>query len=159
VVTGDGAGAGGVGVGAGVVGGGVTVVGVAVGVFMQVQVGVGEVDDGGDGGPEGPPGVTVTVGCDPPLGDVDASAECEANATVKLVAASAMLASPAIFARFVSFNAVTRFLLAAGKRARTGGLRPVAPLVTALQCAGVLVVGRQGVMLSKDRHVTGWSAL
>ncbi len=121
MVTGDGAGAGGVGVGAGVVGGGVTVVGVAVGVFMQVQVGVGEVDDGGDGGPEGPPGVTV-VGCDPPLGDVDASAECEANITVKLVAASAMLASPAIFARFVSFNAVTRCLLAAGKSgARTVG--------------------------------------
>ena len=121
MVTGDGAGAGGVGVGvgAGVVGGGVTVVGVAVGVFMQVQVGVGEVDDGGDGGPEGPPGVTVVaVG----LGAVDASAEFETNITVKLVAASAMLASPAIFARLVSFNAVTRLLLAAGKSgARTVG--------------------------------------
>ena len=105
----------GVGVGAGVVGGGVTVVGVAVGVFMQVQVGVGEVDDGGDDcGPEGPPG--VAVGCDAAgLGDVDASAELETNITVKLVAASAMLASPAIFARLVSFNAVTRCLLAAGK--------------------------------------------
>jgi hypothetical protein len=87
---------------------------------MQVQVGVvgGAVGDGG--------GVyvddAVIVGCDPSLGDVDASAECEANATVKLVAASAMLASPAIFARFVSFNAVTRFLLAAGKSgARTVG--------------------------------------
>jgi hypothetical protein len=99
-------------------------------------VGAGEV--GGDGGPEGPPGVAVGgVG----VGAVDASAEFETNITVKLVAASAMLASPAIFARFVSFNAVTRFLLAAGKRARTGGLRPVAPLVIALQCAGVLVRG------------------
>ena len=127
------------------VGGGVTVVGVAVGVFMQVQVGVGEVDDGGDGGPEGPPGGTVVaVASGPPLGDVDASAELETNITVKLVAASAMLASPAIFARFVSFNAVTRLLLAAGKRARTGGLRPVAPLVIALQCAGVPVRGTPG---------------
>jgi hypothetical protein len=87
---------------------------------MQVQVGVGEVDDGGDGGPEGPPGGTVVaVASGPPLGAVDASAEFETNITVKLVAASAMLASPAIFARLVSFNAVTRFLLAAGKRART----------------------------------------
>jgi hypothetical protein len=109
----------------------------------------------------GYPGVVVAdVGCGPSLGDVDASAECEANMTVKLVAASAILASPAIFARLVSFNAVTRLLLAAGKSdARTVGLRPVAPLVIALQCAGVLVVGRQGAMLSKDRHVTGWPAL
>ena len=99
------------------VGGGVTVVGVAVGDSEQVQVGVGEVDDGGDGGPEGPPGVAVVTVADgdPPLGDVDASAELETNITVKLVAASAMLASPAIFARLVSFNAVTRCLLAAGK--------------------------------------------
>ena len=68
-----------------------------------------------------PPGAVV-VGCDPPLGDVDASAEFETNITVKLVAASAMLASPAIFARLVSFNAVTRLLLAAGKSgARTVG--------------------------------------
>jgi hypothetical protein len=96
-----------------VVGGGVTVVGVAVGVSWQVQVGVG--DDGDDGGPEGPPGVAVADGCVPPLGAVDASAEFETNITVKLPAASAMLASPAIFARFVSFNAVTRLLLAAGK--------------------------------------------
>jgi hypothetical protein len=112
----------GVGVGAGVVGGGVTVVGVAVGVSWQVQVGVG--DDGDDGGPEGPPGVAVAdvADGDPPLRDVDASAEFETNITVKLVAASAMLASPAIFARFVSFNAVTRRLLAAGKSgARTVG--------------------------------------
>jgi hypothetical protein len=90
-----------------VVGGGVTVVGVAVGVFMQVQVGVGEVGGGEVGG-----GVAVdvyeivAVGVGwPPR--VDASAECEANTTVKLVAASAMLASPAIFARFVIFKAVT----------------------------------------------------
>jgi hypothetical protein len=103
-------------VGAGVVGGGVTVVGVAVGVSWQVQVGEAV---GDDGGPEGPPGVTVVaVG----LGVVDASAEFETNITVKLVAASAMLASPAIFARLVSFNAVTRLLLAAGKSgARTVG--------------------------------------
>ena len=103
------------------VGGGVTVVGVAVGDSEQVQVGVG--DDGDDGGPEGPPGGTVvTVASGPPLGDVDASAEFETNITVKLVAASAMLASPAIFARLVSFNAVTRLLLAAGKSgARTVG--------------------------------------
>jgi hypothetical protein len=103
-----------------VVGGGVTVVGVAVGVSWQVQVGEGEV--GGDGGPEGPPGVAVAAGGVPPLGAVDASAEFETNITVKLVAASAMLASPAIFARLVSFNAVTRLLLAAGKSgARTVG--------------------------------------
>ena len=103
------------------VGGGVTVVGVAVGVSWQVQVGEGEV--GGDGGPEGPPGGTVVaVASGPPLGAVDASAEFETNITVKLVAASAMLASPAIFARLVSFNAVTRLLLAAGKSgARTVG--------------------------------------
>ena len=127
------------------VGGGVTVVGVAVGVSWQVQVGVGEVGGGEVGG-----GVAVdvyeivAVGVGwPPR--VDACAECEANITVKLVAASAMLASPAIFARFVSFNAVTRFLLAAGKSgARTVGLRPVAPLVIALQCAGVLVAGTPG---------------
>ena len=106
-VTATGAGAAGVGVavGAGVVGGGVTVVGVAVGVFMQVQVGVGvvggvvggvvyEVDDAG-------------VGWSPPLGDVAARAECETNRTVKLVTASAVLANPAIFARFVIFKAVT----------------------------------------------------
>ncbi|MFZ0757245.1 MAG: hypothetical protein WAN00_26060, partial [Trebonia sp.] len=116
-VTATGAGAGGVdvgvGVGAGVVGGGVTVVGVAVGVSWQVQVGVG--DDGDDCGPEGPPGVATVDDDAVGLGDVDASAELETNITVKLVAASAMLASPAIFARLVSFNAVTRCLLAAGK--------------------------------------------
>ncbi len=101
------------------VGGGVTVVGVAVGVSWQVQVGEGEVGGVVVGG--GYPGAVV-VGCDPPLGDVDASAEFETNITVKLVAASAMLASPAIFARLVSFNAVTRLLLAAGKSgARTVG--------------------------------------
>jgi hypothetical protein len=128
---------------------------VAVGVFWQVQVGCGDVGGGGGGVVY----VEVVVGWSSP-GDVDASAECEANITVKLVAASAMLASPAIFARFVSFNAVTRFLLAAGKSgAPPVGLRPVAPLVIALQCAGVPVMGHQGAMLSKDRHVTGWSAL
>jgi hypothetical protein len=152
----DGGGGVGVGVGTGVVGGGVTVVGVAVGVSWQVQVGV-------VGGVVG--GVVyevelVGVGWSSPLGDVDASAEFETSSTVKLVAASAMLASPAIFERFVSFSAVTRFLLAAGKSgARTGGLRPVAPLVIALQCPGVPIMGHQGAMLSKDRHVTGWSAL
>ena len=98
--------------GAGVVGGGVTVVGVAVGVFWQVQVGCGDVGGGGGGV------VYVEVVDGWPSGDVDASAECEANITVKLAAASAMLASPAILARFVSFNAVTRFLLAAGKSVR-----------------------------------------
>ena len=103
----------GVTVGAGVVGGGVTVVGVAVGVFSQVQVGC----VGVGGGVGGVVYVEVVDGCDPSLGDVDASAECDANATVKLVTASAMLASPAIFARFVSFSAVTRFLLGAGKPA------------------------------------------
>jgi hypothetical protein len=103
-----------------VVGGGVTVVGVAVGVSWQVQVGEGEVGGVVVGG--GYPGVAVVVGGGPPLGDVDASAEFETNITVKLVAASAMLASPAIFARLVSFNAVTRLLLAAGKSgARTVG--------------------------------------
>ena len=99
------------------VGGGVTVVGVAVGVSWQVQVG----EAVGDGGVVYVDGAAV-VGCNPPLGDVDASAEFETNITVKLVAASAMLASPAIFARLVSFNAVTRLLLAAGKSgARTVG--------------------------------------
>jgi hypothetical protein len=104
----------GVTVGAGVVGGGVTVVGVAVGVFWQVQVGVGAADVVYEV-------ELVGVGWSSPLGDVDASAECEASSTVKLVAASAMLASPAIFARFVSFNAVTRFLLVAGKSGADGG--------------------------------------
>ena len=124
-VTATGAGAAGVGVavGAGVVGGGVTVVGVtvvgvAVGVFMQVQVGVGvgggvvggvvyEVDDAG-------------VGWSPPLGDVAARAECETNRTVKLVTASAVLANPAIFARFVIFKAVTRCLLGCDKNRARG---------------------------------------
>ena len=98
------------------VGGGVTVVGVAVGVFMQVQVGVGvgvaggvvyEVDD-------------VGFGWSPPLGDVDASAECETNRTVKLVTASAVLANPAILARFVIFTAVTRCLLGCDKNRARG---------------------------------------
>jgi hypothetical protein len=91
----------GVGVGVGV---GAGVVGVAVGVFVQVHVGVGEAV---------PVSVDVAVAV-----DVDgrslagaASAECEANSTVKLVATSVMLASPAILARFVVFNAVTRCLL------------------------------------------------
>ena len=127
--------------GGGVVGGGVTVVGVAVGVFWQVQVDVGDVGGGGGGVVD----VEVVDGCDTSLGDVDASAEFETNSTVKLVAASAMLASPAIFARFVSFSAVTRFLLVAENRVRgQWGLRPVAPLVIALQCAGVLVCGTPG---------------
>jgi len=99
-----------VAVGAGVVGGGVTVVGVAVGVFSQVQVGVGvgvavyETDVDGAGGES--------------VGDVDASAECETNSTVKLVTASAVLANPAIFARFVIFKAVTRCLLGCDKIGR-----------------------------------------
>jgi hypothetical protein len=73
-------------VGGGVVGGGV----VGGGVVLQVQVGVGLA----------------------PAGAWDcASAECEANITVKLVAASVMLANPAILARLFSFNVVTRCLL------------------------------------------------
>jgi hypothetical protein len=102
----------GVGVGTGVVGGGVTVVGVGVGVSWQVQVGV-------VGGVVG--GVVyelVDDGWSP--GVVDASAECEANATVKLVTASAMLASPAIFPRFVIFQAVTRCLLGCDKNRARG---------------------------------------
>jgi hypothetical protein len=55
-----------------------------------------------------------------PRGDVDASAEWETNSTVKLVAASVMLASPAIFARFVSFDAVTRCLLGCDKNRARG---------------------------------------
>jgi hypothetical protein len=100
-----------VAVGAGVVGG--TVVGVAVGVFMQVQVGEGvgvavyETDVDGGGGGES-------------MGDVDASAECETNSTVKLVTASAVLANPAIFARFVIFKAVTRCLLGCDKNRARG---------------------------------------
>ena len=112
MVTGDGAGAGGVGVGvgAGVVGGGVTVVGVAVGVFMQVQVAEG---------------VGAAVVVYDPVGvgwpsRVDASAECETNRTVKLVTASAVLANPAIFARFVIFKAVTRCLLGCDKNRARG---------------------------------------
>jgi hypothetical protein len=138
-VVGVGVGAGVVGggvVGGGVVGVGVTVVGVAVGVSPQVQVAEGLGDVGGGGG-----GVVYNDDDDVGVGlvDVDASADCETNSTVKLVAASAMLASPAILARFFSFNVVTRFLLAAGKSVRgQEGLRPVAPLVIALQCAGVL---------------------
>jgi hypothetical protein len=115
-VTATGAGAVGVGVavGAGVVGGGVTVVGVAVGVFMQVQVAVGvgvavyDTDV-----------VGVVFGWSPP-GACDASAECEANSTVKLVTASVMLANPAILARFVIFTAVTRCLLGCDKNRARG---------------------------------------
>jgi hypothetical protein len=99
-----------------VVGGGVTVVGVAVGVFWQVQVGCGDVGGGGGGVVY----VEVVVGWSSPLGDVDASAECEANSTVKLVAASAMLANPAILARFVIFTAVTRCLLGCDKNRARG---------------------------------------
>jgi hypothetical protein len=95
-----------------VVGGGVTVVGVAVGVSPQVQVGVGvgvavyETDVVGAGGES--------------VGDVAASAECETNSTVKLVTASAVLANPAIFARFVIFKAVTRCLLGCDKNRARG---------------------------------------
>ena len=105
----------GVTVGTGVVGGGVTVVGVAVGVSWQVKVGCGDVGGGGGGVVY----AEVVVGCVSP-GDVDASAECEANATVKLVTASAMLASPAIFARFVIFQAVTSCLLGCDKNRAHG---------------------------------------
>jgi hypothetical protein len=100
-------------VGAGVVGGGVTVVGVAVGDCEQVQVGVGV-------------GAAVVVYEDVAgaggevVGDVDASAECETNRTVKLVTASAVLANPAIFARFVIFKAVTRCLLGCDKNRARG---------------------------------------
>jgi hypothetical protein len=84
-----------------VVGGGVTVVGVAVGVFLQVHVGGagevgGSVDEAEAGG-----------GAGEPVGVVSASAECETNSTVRLVTASAVLANPAIFVRFVIFKAVT----------------------------------------------------
>ena len=90
------------------VGGGVTVVGVAVGVSWQVQVGEGVAV-----GVSGAVAVAVVVWS--PRDDVDASAECEANSTVALVTTSAMLASPAILARFVIFIAVTRSLLSCGK--------------------------------------------
>jgi hypothetical protein len=113
-VTATGAGAAGgvagVTAGAGVVGGGVTVVGVAVGVSWQVQAGCGDVGGGGGGAV-----VVAVVAVAGESGEVDASAECEANATVKLVTARAMLASPAILARFVIFNAVIRSLLSCGK--------------------------------------------
>ncbi|MGZ4435966.1 MAG: hypothetical protein ACXVW7_20445 [Trebonia sp.] len=104
-----------VGVGAGVVGGGVTVVGVtvvgvAVGVSWQVQVGVGAAVVVAD---------AVVVGWSPP-GACDASAECEANSTVKLVTASVMLANPAILARFVIFTAVMRCLLGCDKNRARG---------------------------------------
>jgi hypothetical protein len=81
-----------------VVGVGDTVVGVGVGVFWQVQVFV-------VGGVVG--GAGAVVGGGEPVGVVDASAECETNSTVRLVTASAVLANPAIFARFVIFKAVT----------------------------------------------------
>ncbi len=86
-------------------------VGVAVGVSWQVQVGEGEVG----GGYPGVVDAVAVAGCTPPLGAVDASAECETNRTVKLVTASAVLANPAIFARFVIFKAVTRCLLGCDK--------------------------------------------
>lgn len=108
-------------VGGGVVGGGVTVVGVAVGVSWQVQVGCGADVVGGGATVVGGGVVIVSATTGWAGAEDDANAEL-ANITVKLVAASAMLASPAIFARFVSFNAVTRLLLAAGKSgARTVG--------------------------------------
>lgn len=111
----------GVGTGAAGVGAvGLTVgVGVAVGVSWQVQVG----DGGGGGGVVvqlqvgESVGELVSVDAEVDAGDVGcslrgaASAECEANSTVKLVATSVMLANPAIFARLVIFNAVTRCLL------------------------------------------------
>ena len=86
-------------------------VGVAVGDSEQVQVGEGV-------------GAAVVVYEDVEgaggevVGDVDASAECETNRTVKLVTASAVLANPAIFARFVIFKAVTRCLLGCDKIGR-----------------------------------------
>jgi hypothetical protein len=110
-----------------VVGGGVTVVGVAVGVSWQVQVGCGDVGGGG-GGVVYVEVVVVGVSS----GDVDASAECETNSTVKLVTASAVLANPAIFPRFVIFKAVTPPGLRQKSGARTVRPRPLAPRVTAL---------------------------
>jgi len=68
--------------------------------------------------------VQVGVGLDPAGAWDCASAECEANITVKLVAASVMLASPAILARFFSFNVVTRCLLAARKSGAGGQWDP-----------------------------------
>jgi hypothetical protein len=102
--------------------------------------------------------VVVDVGWSPP-GDVDASAECEANSTVKLVAASAMLASPAILARLVIFNAVT--LLGCEENRVRGQSGPGRSLLCH-RAAMPLVscfAGHQGAMLSKARHGTGWSAL
>ncbi len=93
------------------VGGGVTVVGVAVGVSWQVQVAEGA---GAAVVVYDPVGVGVGVS------RVDASAECETNRTVKLVTASAVLANPAIFARFVIFKAVTRCLLGCDKNRARG---------------------------------------
>jgi len=79
-------------------------------------VGCGDVGGGGGG--------VVYVegggGGGPSVGDVDASAEFETSSTVKLVAASAMLASPAILARFVIFTAVTRCLLGCDKNRARG---------------------------------------
>jgi hypothetical protein len=138
-----------VGVGAGVVGVGAGVVGVAVGVFVQVHVGVGEAV---------PVSVDVAVAV-----DVDgcslagaASAECEANSTVKLVATSVMLASPAILARFVVFNAVTRCLLGCEEIGRADS----EPQAACSSCHRAVVpwcptLGQQSVMLSKDRQGAG----
>ena len=91
---------------------GAGVVGVGVGVSWQVQVG----DGGGGGGVVVQLQVGVSVGeavsveldvdVDGLCGDVDASAECEASRTVKLVAASNVLAAAAILARLVIFNVV-----------------------------------------------------
>jgi hypothetical protein len=86
----------------------------------------------------------VDVGWEPSLGDVDASAECETNSTVRLVTASAVLANPAIFPRFVIFKAVTPPGLRQKSGARTVRPRPLAPRVTALCCPGALLGGTPG---------------
>jgi hypothetical protein len=65
-------------------------------------------------------GADVVIDGWPSPGDVDASAECETSSTVKLVTASAVLANPAIFARFVIFKAVTRCLLGCDKNRARG---------------------------------------
>jgi len=127
---------------------GATVVGVGVGVSWQVHVGV-------VGGVVG--GVVYELVDDVGWsGVVDASAECEANATVKLVTASAMLASPAIFPRLVIFKAVTP----PGLRQKIGRADGEAQAACSSCHRAVLpwcppLGGHQGVMLSKDSDGTG----
>ena len=72
------------------------------------------------------------------VGDVDASAECETNRTVKLVTASAVLANPAIFARFVIFKAVTRCLLGCDKNRARGQRGPGHLLLVPPRCAALV---------------------